>query len=294
MHKIPRELKWMDVKYGKLMQPYECTVKFLNIEGNNFGQWKEGSVNQLHYGFCKKNDVKGECVWEREPLRTFVIQDPSKYRGQLGAQKSTFWHNTDRVFVVNGNCTKADGNFVGAFYFRRLGESGITVGSFPQNEMEIHQMRDAGVTAVLDIQTGTDYRQRGYVMERMLRFYKSVGINLVLNFPVSDVREEEYIDQLFQACMHLHDMIDVKGHHVYLHCSTGVSRAPTLALVYLALFLKHKHWNNLGELQRYIRHIYYPSMANLKIAQMVIDKHRDFQSRQKLNYVDEEERRKKA
>lgn len=81
--------------------------------------------------------MKGEVLWEREPKRTIVIQDPSKYRGQLGLQKATFWHNTDRVFVVNGNCTKADGNFIGQFFFRRIGETGITVGGFPQTDMDV-------------------------------------------------------------------------------------------------------------------------------------------------------------
>tara|TARA_B100000780_G_C20961757_1_gene383899 strand:+ start:250 stop:444 length:195 start_codon:yes stop_codon:yes gene_type:complete len=37
MHKLPRELEWMDVKYGKNMQPYQCTMKIPNIENSNCG-----------------------------------------------------------------------------------------------------------------------------------------------------------------------------------------------------------------------------------------------------------------
>jgi hypothetical protein len=37
MHKIPREINWMKTKYGKLMQPYECTLKFQNTEGDSCG-----------------------------------------------------------------------------------------------------------------------------------------------------------------------------------------------------------------------------------------------------------------
>jgi len=59
MHKIPRPVGWMEVKYGKEMVPWECIVKFENIEGNNCGQWKDGDHNKLFYSFCKKNDAKG-------------------------------------------------------------------------------------------------------------------------------------------------------------------------------------------------------------------------------------------
>jgi len=40
MHKIPRSISWMEVKYGQQMVPYEVTVKFDNVMGDNFGQWK--------------------------------------------------------------------------------------------------------------------------------------------------------------------------------------------------------------------------------------------------------------
>lgn len=131
-------------------------------------------------------------------------------------------------------------------------------------------------------------------MERMLRYYKSRGINLVVNYPVSDINEDEYIENLFQASQHLHDLIDIKGHHVFVHCSSGVSRAPTLVLVYLALFLQHKHWDNLTELHNFVLEYYHVSMANLIIAQKCIEVNREFQSKHRSNYEDEEERSRKA
>ena len=151
MHKIPRAIHWMDTKYGKQITPWEVTVKFENTQGNNFGQWNNGEHNKLLYSFCKKNDLQGQLQWEREPKRFLDIQDPSKYRGQLGGQGSSIWHNTDRVFIVNGNCTKADGNFIGDFFYRKIGETGITLGSYPATDMDVQTMYEMGVTAVLDI-----------------------------------------------------------------------------------------------------------------------------------------------
>ena len=115
---------------------------------------------------------------------------------------------------------------------------------------------------------------------------------MVLNYPLSDVSEEEYQSQLFEAAQHLHEMVDKQGHHVLLCCSSGVSRAPTLALVYLALFLKHKHWNNVPELERFIKKSYIISRANTLVASQVGENNKEFQAQQKARYEDEDERRR--
>ena len=127
----------------------------------------------------------------------------------------------------------------------------------------------------------------------MTRIYKQYGINMVLNYPIADVKEEEYMEQLFEASLHLHDLIDKQGFHVYLHCSAGVSRGPTLAMVYLALFMKHKYWNNLKELKQWIKQQYLLSAANVPIAEKVIEHNKEFQMQQKLNFEDDEEKRRR-
>lgn len=65
-----------------------------------------------------------------------------------------------------------------------------------------------------------------------MQFYRNKGVNVVVNYGISDEDEEIYADQLFQAAKHLYDLVDVKGHRVFLHDTTGVSRAPTLFLCY--------------------------------------------------------------
>ena len=40
MVKMINPFKWMDVKYGTNIQPWECTIKFDNTEGSDFGQFK--------------------------------------------------------------------------------------------------------------------------------------------------------------------------------------------------------------------------------------------------------------
>jgi len=96
-------------------------VLFPNEDGSNHGQWKESSeMNKIEYAFVKKNTYTNINQKEREPKRTFQIQDPSRYRGQLGAQGTDLWSNTDKVFIVNGFVQKADGNFIGPFFFKTI------------------------------------------------------------------------------------------------------------------------------------------------------------------------------
>ena len=76
-------------------------------------------------------------VSERGPERLFLIQDPSKYVGQLGAQGCSLWESTDKVWVVNGHINKGEGNFNGAFFFKTIEDSGVTLGSHPANEFDV-------------------------------------------------------------------------------------------------------------------------------------------------------------
>lgn len=49
-------------------------------------------------------------------MRKCQLQDPSKYKGQLGIDLNIFWLNTDLVYIVNGVMYKADGNFYNHFF----------------------------------------------------------------------------------------------------------------------------------------------------------------------------------
>jgi hypothetical protein len=66
-----------------------------------------------------------------------VIQDPSKYFGQLGSLNNHLWLNTDKVWIVNGFMNKADGNFINAFSYKEIGNTNVFIGSYPNNEMDL-------------------------------------------------------------------------------------------------------------------------------------------------------------
>ena len=90
----------------------------------------------------------------------------------------------------------------------------------------------------------------------MCNWYRNRGINTIVHDTVSDNLEAEYCDDLFRAAMKLYELRDVQGKNVYVNCTAGVSRAPTLVIVYFALFIKHKSWASVEELYNFVESEY--------------------------------------
>lgn len=94
----------------------------------------------FHYKFGKENRREGATIWEKDPSRTLQILNASGYKGELGLNKCSFWQNIDRVYIVNGHCNKADGNFMDKFHFNEISDTGIVLGSYPFFETDVQQL----------------------------------------------------------------------------------------------------------------------------------------------------------
>jgi hypothetical protein len=294
MTKSPSSLNWMHTKYGDDVAPYEIVVEMLNNEGGVNGTWREDAENNnFQYHYDRFNRVTGEKECERMPKRRLTILNPNEYTGSLGLRKCSFWYNTDRVFIVNGYCNKADGNFLGQFNLKTIGDTGITLGCYALTESDVNRIYESRCNAVMNIMTEQDMRQRGINWGQLCNWYKNRGINTIVHDPVSDNLEAEYCDDLFRAALKLYELRDLQGKQVYLNCSAGVSRAPTLMIVYLALFIRHPSWRSVEELYQWIEDQYEWQDANLKIAALVIHKHKEFQERQYKMFLEDEERKKR-
>ena len=108
---------------------------------------------EIKYNYSRK-DCYESIEWEREPVRTMKITDPRDYHGQL--RKHRRWLNSSKVWVVNGVITKSDATFKTNFHFSTIGDTGIYIGNHPHFEDEIKSLRQAGVTAVINLRTDTN------------------------------------------------------------------------------------------------------------------------------------------
>jgi protein-tyrosine phosphatase len=114
--------------------------------------------------------------------------------------------------------------------------SKLLIGSHPESAGAIERLkRETGVTAVLNLQTDDDMRYFKLDWDSLLNCYKSCGIELH-RLPVRDFDAVD-LQQKLPACVSaLNDLLE-SGHTVYLHCSAGAGRSPTVAIAYL--FWRH-------------------------------------------------------
>ena len=89
--------------------------------------------------------------------------------------------------------------------------------------------------------------------------------------PVSDIDDRTYFDDLLRVVVRLHEKKTEHKGEIFIHCSSGVSRSPTLLLVYLALYIKHKHWRSVEDLYDFLESEYRYQDANKVIAYQVIE-----------------------
>lgn len=107
----------------------------------------------------------------------------------------------------------------------------LFVGSHPRSDVDATRLRTAGITAIMSLQsdadlaaTGTDWETQRTLYARRDMVSERVAIR---DFDPADVRAH-----LGEAVVTLLDLLSA-GHRVYLHCTAGVQRSPTVAVAYL-------------------------------------------------------------
>jgi len=120
------------------------------------------------------------------------------------------------------------------------------VGSYPAGPEDYAHLKDAcGVRAVLSVQTDDDLKMWGLSPGAAWRLAMASGL-AVERVPIVDFREDALKAGLVGALGVLHALVEEEG-VVYLHCTAGVNRSPTLALAYLML---REGWSAAEALER--------------------------------------------
>jgi hypothetical protein len=115
-------------------------------------------------------------------------------------------------------------------------------------------------------------------------FQNRANITNVVHFPVLDDELEDYVNDLIQAASQLDKMINEMGEIVFIHCTTGISRAPTLFIVYLAIYCRHKLWEKPDALAAFVLEEFPWSSPNMQAVRICIDKCRALQAKNKIRY----------
>lgn len=123
----------------------------------------------------------------------------------------------------------------------------ILVGAFLESPHEVEMLRrDEGVTAVLNLETDEDIQPARILADDPETLYAASGLELC-RIPVRDL-DESHLQQRLPECVEALRRLLEEGHTVYLHCTAGVNRSPTVAIAYL-------HWCLGWELDSAVKHV---------------------------------------
>lgn len=109
----------------------------------------------------------------------------------------------------------------------------LWVGSYPQTSEDIAYLRDeVGIRAILSLQTDADLAERGLRWSDQWTRAMKAGLH-VERVPIVDFDRGDLQSQLSMAVDKLAELIDASM-KVYLHCTAGINRSPTVAVAYYA------------------------------------------------------------
>ncbi|CAD8131561.1 unnamed protein product [Paramecium pentaurelia] len=135
-----------------------------------------------------------------------------------------------------GRLNKLDWNFVVQFQTYEINEN-ILIGPYPQNEQDILYLKQKQVRAVLNLQTRLDMFHRGVNWEQIVDAYKRHNI-VMKNYQIFDMDSEDFEKKSNKAVQILKKLIN-EYEYVYVHCTAGIGRAPSIVVLYLASILQY-------------------------------------------------------
>ena len=110
----------------------------------------------------------------------------------------------------------------------------LFVGSYPRSQIDVSRLRAAGITAVLNLQTDADVDALSVDGAALSSHYGEHDI-VIARYPIRDFDPEDVEQRLGNAVIVLDRLLD-SGHRVYVHCTAGINRSPTVVIAYLTWY----------------------------------------------------------
>lgn len=104
-------------------------------------------------------------------------------------------------------------------------------GNAPRRPEDVGELAGHGVTAVLCLQTDDDLAQYGLIWSQIEEWYAQRRL-ITRRVPVLDFSPDAIVAHLEEALDALAALLD-DGHTVFVHCSAGVNRSPTIVIAHL-------------------------------------------------------------
>jgi protein-tyrosine phosphatase len=123
----------------------------------------------------------------------------------------------------------------------------IVVGSYPESTADIDCLeRDFEISAVLNVQSAEDDEYLNITWPVLESHYRRSRIEF-RRVPVTDFDQADLRRNLPECVGALRELVE-KGHIVYVHCTAGIGRSPTVVIAYL-------HWVENWDLDQAAQHV---------------------------------------
>ena len=141
-------------------------------------------------------------------------------------------------------------------------QANLYLGSAPSTQDDIASLKALKVTAVVCMQSDEDLVNRNIDWQELSAWYTESDI-AHQRFAMQDFNEAELAEKIEPAVAALDEFINA-GHSVYVHCNSGIYRAPTTVLGYLCSVKEMSMADALREL-RIARPVVAPSKSAVEL-----------------------------
>jgi atypical dual specificity phosphatase len=111
----------------------------------------------------------------------------------------------------------------------------LIFGVCPYTDTDIKNLQAKyGITAILSFQTDDDLKYMGTSYSVI---WKMIMINRITPYriPIKDFNKNDLKSKINQCLDQINSIIN-KGHKLYVHCTAGINRTPTIIAAYLVRF----------------------------------------------------------
>ena len=109
---------------------------------------------------------------------------------------------------------------------------GIFVGTCPASTIDIQRLKQAGITAILNMQTDNDFKVNGIDWPFLEKNYHQTGITSY-RYPIIDFDDDEMLSFIGGAAKLLSEIVETHP-RIYVHCTAGQQRSPSAVIGWLA------------------------------------------------------------
>jgi protein-tyrosine phosphatase len=97
---------------------------------------------------------------------------------------------------------------------------------------DVALLKHIGITTILSLQNDQDLKLYSVSLKKLLRAYQLEEMEFI-RIPTQDFDKQALLENLPQAVEELEAALTPRWAKVYVHCTAGINRGPTLAAAYL-------------------------------------------------------------